>query len=132
MRTRNLWLLTGLLGVAAAAIVAGPTLVASPDFDLRTAQPGFVSGGVAELNVSIDPIYIGGHADLYRTVAGQTEFVKSFPLSAPAFIVEAEVPSEALFIGQVLSFQYEAFSVGGMPIDYSRKVRRPIVEPELE
>jgi len=131
MRTRNPWLLTGLLCAAAAVFAAGP-LVAGSDFELSTTQPGFASGQVAELDVSVDPIYLGGHANLYRTVQGQSEFVMSFLLAAPDFTVEAAVPSDPALVGQMLTYQYQAFAPDGMPIDWSKGAHRPIVEPDLE
>lgn len=131
MRTRNLWLLTGLLCAAAAVLAAGP-LVASSDFELSTTQPGFASGQVAELDVSVDPIYLGGHADLYRTVAGDSQYVMSFSLAAPTFTVEAAVPSDPALVGHMLTYQYQAFTPSGLPIDWSKKVRRPLVEPTFE
>ena len=131
MRTRNLWLLTGLLGVAAAVFAAGP-LVASSDFDLSTTQTGFASGGVAELDVSVDSIYLGGHADLYRTVGGNSEFVTSFLFATTDFTVEAAVPSDPGLVGEDLTYQYQAFAPDGLPVDWSKEVRRPIVEPIFE
>ena len=130
MRTRNLWLLTGLVGVAAALLAAGPALVASHEFDLSTTQEAFVSGGIAELDVSIEPIFVGGTADLYRTIAGNTELVMSFQLTAPEFQVEAGVPTG--HVGQAASFHFQAFGPGGESLGDSRKVRRPIVEPIVE
>ena len=85
------------------------------------------------LDVTVDPILVGGHGELWAQVEGEPAmFVESFGLTAPVFTIAAPVTDDPSHVGRHLDYWYEAFDGGGIPAGTSNKKRRPIVEPEFE
>ena len=135
MRTRNWIVAVSLFVLVAAAAVVGQSAMATADpqveLELRALSPVFPAGGIADLEVIVGPEALGGYAKLYATIDGETNQVQTFPINEPCFVLQAQVPSDPEYFGQILSFQYEAFSCDGRYLGESKKPAG-IVEPDFE
>ena len=135
MRTRSLWLLGGLMIVVAGAFFVGHSALAAPTLlGLEALEESFPSGGETDLLVTVDPVALGGHGELYSKVmgSGEKEFLQTFSITSQSFTIPALVTDDPEAIGKTLMFRYMAFDAAGAPLGWSSVARGPIVEPEPE
>ena len=84
MRTRSRWLAGG---VVAAMLVALIGSAAASGFVLGLDSPdtSWPIGTEANLNVSVDPVLVGGHGRLYRRIGGSWSYVDTFDFTSTCF-----------------------------------------------
>jgi hypothetical protein len=132
MRTRSLWLLGGLLIVAAGAVFIGHSALATPTLLDLEALGSFPSGGETDLLVTVDPIVVGGYAELYSKTRGYRAHVLTFPIDSESFTITAPIPDDPSLIGNRLFFRYTAYDIAGNRLGVSVAALGPIVEPDVE
>ena len=132
MRTRNAFLLGGLFFAAAAVALIGSATASEFDLGLTTPDTEWPLGSDANLQVTVDPVLIGGYGKLYRKIDGNTDFVKEFDFTSASFSMTAPIPTDPACADKMCTFWYGAFEVGGAPVGRSGKIRRPIPPIEIE
>ena len=144
MRTRTLSVFGALCVVAAVGFLVAHNVVANDDgttqptaeaanpLELVTLNEAYPIGSTADLLVSVPPEAVGGQADLFAIVGDNPEYVMSFPVVEPVFVVGAPVPTDPALIGQDLTYRYvySAAEVGMMVSQASNP--QPTVDPEPE
>ena len=133
MRTRSHWLAGGV--VAALLVVALVGSVAASQFvlGLDTDDTQWPLGTEANLDVTVDPVLLGGNGKLYRRIGdGSLTFVKVFPFSTTSFAITAPIPSDPQYAGQDCEFFYRAFTSAGAPVGSSPIARKPIPPIDME
>ena len=132
MRTRSQWLATGAAVLLVVALLG--SAVASQFFlGLDTEDTQWPIGTEANLDVTVDPVLLGGYGKLYRKIGeGEVVFVKQFAFDTTAFTTTAPIPNDPALAGLECEFFYRAFTAGGNPGGVSGKTRRPVPPIEME
>ena len=129
MRTRSLWLTAAVLAVA----LIGSATASQFFLGLDTDDTQWPIGTEANLDVSVDPVLLGGYGKLYRKIGdGYVEYVKTFGFAETSFTVTGAIPNDPELAGNDCEFFYRAFTAGGTRVGSSPIARKPVPPIDLE
>jgi hypothetical protein len=132
MRTRSKVLLGGLFVAAAAVALISSATASGFVLDLNSPDTQWPISTDANLDVSVDPALIGGYGRLFRTIEGQTTFVKEFNFTDASFSITAPIPNDPSIAGKMCGFKYVAFEAGGTPVGTSPIEKKPVPPIDIE
>jgi hypothetical protein len=133
MRTRSPRLAGGML---AALLVAALIGIAAADgfvLGLDTDDTEWPIGTEANLDVTVDPVLLGGYGKLFRRIGTSTPvLVKTFDFTSTEFSITGSIPNDPELAGNDCEFWYRAFTPGGELAGNSTRKLKPVPPLELE
>ena len=133
MRTRSHWLAGGVMAALLVGALIGSATASQFFLGLDTEDTQWPIGTNANLDVTVDPVLLGGYGKLYRKIGdGDVEFVKLFGFDSTSFTTNAPIPNNPELAGNECEFFYRAFTADGALGGRSPMVRKPIPPLEIE
>ena len=131
MRTRSRWLAGGIVAALLVALI-GSAAASGFVLGLDSPDTSWPIGTEANLNVSVDPVFVGGHGMLFRRIGGSWNYVKCFEFDSASFTTTGPIPNDPQYAGMDCEFRYFAFAPGGAPIGGSPIAKKPVPPIEIE
>ena len=130
MATKKLTLLGGLL-IAVLALTAGAEDVQTSYYlDFDSPMTEFPLGEEIMFEVEVDPLLVGGLAELDSEVDGvQYNHGLIFDLQAPAFPLHVTNVDNPAYVDKMITYQFLAFTPGGEPAGWSPPVEARLTPP---